>query len=422
MLFRAHTPVMIIGLVGMLVACGQTPTADPTEGISPTTPQVTTRTIVSTEQSTATLEAMVAIPTVLQASPQATANPAQATVMPETTALPTTTVPSEAATATPVPPVQIGTLTLTPRSFASEVEELSSWGLAPDGTIFAVAGADGTVLVRSAGDGTILQRLDAGEAAIYSLRFAPDGQSLAASSANGNVQIWRVADGALVATFAGGSSTLAFTPDSQGLAIAEDDQKIRLWRISDGSLSQTFESLVSIFHLEFTRDSQHLIAIADDSGANEAFRWRVRDGALIETLDVTSQFTYRPATALALAPDGQSLALGGYHGHIQLWQIPSGRLLTTLAEHIDYISGLEFSPDGQMLFSASSEFFFNPTVHMWQVRDGILLGTLLLSIPDLDLQVDGALIVRYHDNQRLTVLGGSSVRDRVFLWEWVKQP
>ncbi|NCC32985.1 MAG: hypothetical protein EOM24_13360 [Chloroflexia bacterium] len=411
MLLRARIAIMLIGLVGILAACGQTPPIDPTGGGSPTSLQTT----VIAEHSTATLEATVTIPTAMQVATQVTA-------MPEITALPTAMETSEAATAAPAPPALIGSLTLTPRSFASEVEELNSWGLAPDGRIFAVAGADGTVLVRNAGDGAILQRLEVGNAAIYSLRFTPDGQSLATSSADGSVQVWRVADGALLATFMGGSYVLAFTPDSEGLAIAENDQKIRLWRISDSSLSQTFEGLVSIFHLDFTRDGQYLIAIADDSGANEAFRWSVSDGALLDTIDVSSQFTYRPATTLALAPDGQSMALGGYHGHIQLWQIPTRRMITTLAEHIDYISGLEFSPDGQMLFSASSEFSFNPIVHVWHARDGIILGSLTLSTPDPEIGVDGPLIVRYHDNQRITVLGGSSVRGNVFLWEWAGQP
>ncbi len=62
-------------------------------------------------------------------------------------------------------------------------------------------------------------------------------------------------------------------------------------------------------------------------------------------------------TALAISPDGRTLATGaGYsETNIKLWEVSSFRPLGVLTNHQGWISDLRFSPDGQTLASSSAD-------------------------------------------------------------------
>jgi WD40 repeat protein len=69
----------------------------------------------------------------------------------------------------------------------------------------------------------------------------------------------------------------------------------------------------------------------------------------------------------ALSPDGRTLATGGLDGTVRLWDVESGRLLRALLGHNSYVSGLDWSPDGNTLASAGT---YDITVRLWDTRSG----------------------------------------------------
>src|SRR5437763_1578236 len=76
--------------------------------------------------------------------------------------------------------------------------------------------------------------------------------------------------------------------------------------------------------------------------------------------------------ALAISPDGKTLASGSEDETIKLWSLPEGALLQTLEGHRNGILALAISPDGKTLASGG----WDKTIKLWSLPEGALLQTL----------------------------------------------
>jgi GxxExxY protein len=153
--------------------------------------------------------------------------------------------------------------------------------------------------------------------------------------------------------------------------------------------------------LAFSADGAQLFAASGDPGlVGQVAHWSTADGKLIRSWEAHPDALY----ALALSPDGQTLATGSYDQRIKLWNAATGELLRELKGHNGAINGLAFRPDGRVLASASAD----RTVKLWNPATGARLDTFSQPLKEL-------YCVAFSPDGKSVVAGGAD--NRLRLWQ-----
>jgi len=71
-------------------------------------------------------------------------------------------------------------------------------------------------------------------------------------------------------------------------------------------------------------------------------------------------------TSVAFSPDGQTLASGSEDKTIEMWKLDAGKRWYTLTGHSDWVTCVAFSPDGATLASSGRD----KTIHIWDLNKG----------------------------------------------------
>jgi WD40 repeat protein len=178
-----------------------------------------------------------------------------------------------------------------------------------------------------------------------------------------------------------GSSTLVWRPNAQQL-FGLEESAIYAYDISSQEISFDFPDrrTKQVTAIAVSPDGDSL-ASGDSDGVI-----RIIDTATRQ-LVTSIQTGADTVTALDWNLDGTELASGYTDGTVEIWDTISGTSLLTLVGHIDRISQIKWRPDSNTLASAS----YDGTVRIWNLETGFSgIITYPGKVLDLDWKPDGS--------------------------------
>jgi WD40 repeat protein len=300
--------------------------------------------------------------------------------------------------------------------------------LSPDGRVVALGGADGSVRLLDLHTGVLRVATDRHDAAVTDLRFTSDSRMLLTAGGDGRLVAWNVADARRIDTFAGHASSIssvAMAPDGRTAYTAGQDGALIAWDLAGsrrlGRLftapargPQIFPAIVrggrptefapegvpvplAGLAVATTRDGRTFV-VPDGAGYVDVFDGR--------TLARTRRLPIAPGrkvAAVALAPDGQTLAAITADGHLRFADLRNpGRPERLRHPYADLAWTLAFSGDGRWLAVGGGP---SPTLRVWDVRRRTVVSTSFL--PPFAIPAD---IAFSPDGRRLAVAASSPQR------------
>jgi WD40 repeat protein len=271
---------------------------------------------------------------------------------------------------------------------------MQDFWLSGDGKQVAVVIGDTNVVVADAGTGRVFRVFSAdaknGNYHITGCAFHPDGKQLAVASGDpdhrGGRQphdliVYDLRDGRELLRLPGAGLYAAFSPDGKrlaGLVLGAGGvlgglvgHWLRVWELESGKPLWT-----AVIHpgedddhgnVRFSRDGRWVTSTRMD----RVKLWDAATGKEVRTLRWPKVYV----TALALSPDGHTLAAGANNGTIRLWDLTSGQEGFDYRGHTGAVSSLLFHPEGGRLLSSSAD----GTSRLWDVTRG--QGPRLLAQP-----------------------------------------
>jgi WD40 repeat protein len=192
-----------------------------------------------------------------------------------------------------------------------------------------------------------------------------------ATGAPNEFKLWDAQTLREIRTISTAAGELAFTPDSRTLYASWTVGKespvhtVTRWEVATQkelpalTVNVTYEPSRAPHCL--SRDGKVLF-LARGSGA---IYLRAIDTASGQDL-FPRQGDVGPVHAVAISPDGRTLASGGEDQVVRVWDLASGRVLHALAVHTQPVWGLAFSPNGELLATGSCD----GTIGLWGVDSG----------------------------------------------------
>jgi RNA polymerase sigma factor (sigma-70 family) len=248
---------------------------------------------------------------------------------------------------------------------------ITALAFAPDAKTLAAGGADRCVRLFSLITGQQVGRLAGPEDPIEKVAFLPGGKKLATWNDTGLIRLWGLAQRKPLRAVRKSFHTVAFAADGTTMATLGWQPAAELWNVeTDRPVRQLAAHAAGLNSVTLLGDGKTL---ATYSPADRSLRrWNMSTGAELGHLKVAKTGEY--VLAVAVTGDGKSMAAGGYtYGKaagiqplLFLADAATGRRLHSLPGHRSTVRALALSPDGKTLASAGD----GGNIYLWDVATG----------------------------------------------------
>ena len=244
--------------------------------------------------------------------------------------------------------------------------------------------------------------------------FSPDGKSLATvKPVSGNSMLWNADDRALLAPNpADGRQVVGFSRDGKCVAsFAGADLRLKFW-LPNGAVPQrevALEGMTSnrapFLFFGMSPGREFFFAI-DATGLIPI--WNTETGGLLRAI----QGPVPPIRNAVLSPQGRQIAVSVDRENVaRLYDCATGAQ-RLLAGHRDFVSGLDFSPDGSTLATGSMD----GTIRLWNTTTGETIASLpghMQETTDVAFSPDGRTLASLGRNESVKLWHLPTLREVV---------
>jgi WD40 repeat protein len=238
--------------------------------------------------------------------------------------------------------------------------------------------------------------------AINDAVYSPDSKWLAVGGEDNHVRVYDVSSGEILLDGNHDSDvkSIAFSPDGKFLVSVGDDAVVRFWDVEAGRSIFALRGFTqAISFVSYCSNGQELlIGLKDDSYQ----KWSL-DEKKLPLNPLAFDFPFKYSDVNKISPDGE-LLLTIKEEKVQIWDLTTGQLQTTLPEYTNPIDEMEFSADGK--FFAAVDYAANVVV--WQADTGKYFATL-------DPEANYVSDVSFHPTKHLLAVARSD--KQIVVWD-----
>jgi WD40 repeat protein len=220
------------------------------------------------------------------------------------------------------------------------------------------------VSIQIAGFGQAAAIVESGHSgAISDMAFTPDGKILISVGGmdKDNIKLWNAENGALIKTVNYGSiaNAVAISPDGKEFVVGGVAQ-LEVFDLASGEMAMKiggrFRS--SADDVLYTPDGKFIIS----AHMGTVTIWNALNGKTIREIKADEN----KVEALAISPDGKSLATANWDKAVHLWNIGTGQEIKKFVGHKHWVTSVVFSDDGKLLASGDQD----TKIKVWDVTTG----------------------------------------------------